>query len=226
MAGTATTVASLKAKYDHSELVRKCLQIVVMAAPLTVDIPTAFTDDNSQLLEFPEGWYGLGIIKKGSAPAVSNDTSTSDVEGEGYPAPVRTDADGNVTTVTVTVLERLLRTNMEFQTGTDLSGVTQATTGEVQIKYPNFTKLKMCRLAWVYQDASPVGDFLGGMVLPRAQLTKLPGTNFSAADAQEMELEFKALMDTNYGSPQLEWFGGLGAKAAKDALGYKQATGS
>lgn len=223
MAGS-TTIADMKRKYDHAELIRKALETICVIGPADIALPEHLFGDNGQLLELPEGWWGLGVVKK-DGYEFGTETDSSDVEGHGYNDSLRTDIIKIARSISVTALEKFKKQFIELTEGVNLSNVKQAANGEINYKTPSIVKMGEYRMILLARDGRPEEEWIWAKVYPKVQLTEFPADAWGN-DALETPLKFKILTDTKVGWTVDTFIGGTGAKKHGKLLDFGQATGT
>lgn len=218
----ATTIAEMKRKFDHAELIRKALETICVIGPADIALPEHLFGDKGQLAELPEGWWGLGIIKP-DGYEFGAETDSSDVEGHGYGDPVRTDINKITRSITVTALEKFKKQFIELTEGVNLSNVKQAANGEVAYETPSIVTMGEYRMITFARDGRPEEEWIWAKVFPKVKLTEFPAETWGN-DALETPLKFKVLTDTKVGWPVKTFIGGTGAVKHGKLLDFGQAT--
>lgn len=221
-----TTFQTVKTAADTPTLVRKILEAVAFLAPEDAAPVTLLTSPGvtgSIIQTIPTAYWPVGLVTP-DGYKFGGDTKTDDVEALGYAAPVRTDITSATRTVSFTALEKWKRNLMGVCYGMDLSQVKQKLSGEIVIDHPDRPLQQFYRLLVIGRDGSGANEWLRGKWFPRVSVTSFPDETWSAATADQAQIELSTYVDDLIGTGERDFIAGKGAKAASAALGYTQDT--
>lgn len=164
--------ADLKDRADSASNVRKALEGFAFLAPMSADLPETIIAADGGLFEFPEEWWGAGIVGT-DGYEFESDIDKEETEGWGYSDPVRTDINKVAKTVKFTAYETDKRQFLEFTLGMDLSAVTATAQGEVVFEEPDLPDSVEQRLIVVYRDGTLAKPYYRAKGFSRVKLGDL-----------------------------------------------------
>ncbi|WP_336715335.1 hypothetical protein [Arthrobacter sp. USHLN218] len=220
------TFQTLQTESDSRNLVRKIQKAVAFIAPTSVELPEALTGPDSQPIDLKAaGFLPVGLVSP-DGYTFSREIEKEDVDALGYASPVRSDITRVPRTVSFTALEKGKKHMLELAYGTDLSAVTQATNGEIVIDEPDLPVGSEYRLIVVGADGPAANQWILGKGYGSVKLSGTGEETWGQEGAVSTQYTFDVFTDDEIGVPVRHYFGGTGAKASSDVLGFTQAAGA
>lgn len=212
------TFAEMKDGADSPDKIRKALQGVAFAAPMTAACPATILDTtDGSLLALPEAdnWEPIGIVGTDGF-VFSSDLNKVETEAWGYSVPPRTDIDKAPKQVKCTPLEMQRRLLQEIALGVDLSAVTATANGEIVFEEPDLPEDEDRRLFVMYFDGTPAKPFYRAKCFSKVKRSELGDENWNSEDsAAGREITFDVSTGPE-GWPVRHYLGG----SAFDAVSY------
>lgn len=214
---------TIQQESDNRNLVRKIQRAIGFIAPLTVELPESITGEDSLPIDLKAaGFLPIGLVTP-DGWSFGREVEAEDISALGYSSPVRSDTTTVARSVTVTPLESGKKHLLELKYGTDLSSVTQGANGEVVVDEPDLPIDAEYRLLVIGSDGPASENWIMGKGFGRVKLTGTGGETWGQEGAVSEEFTFNIFTDDEIGVPVRHYFGGTGAKAHKDVLGFTQA---
>lgn len=217
------TLGELQTSADRRSLIRKALRAVAVLAPLSVELPEKITGPDSQPIDLlTAGFLPVGMVSP-DGWNFGRETEKDEIEALGYASFVRTDIMSVARSVTVTTLETGRKHMLELQYGVDLSAIEQDSNGEIVFDEPDLPLGAEYRLITLFDDGPVDANWVLGKGFPRVKLGDTGEETYGKEGAIQRELTFDVFTDDELGTPCRHYFGGTGAEAARDALGFGEA---
>lgn len=202
---------------DNAGNIMKFTRAVLFFGPADAPIPTAMTEATGGappvLSALPAGYVPAGLIKKDGGFEFGADRDISETESLGYASPTRRDVQKEDVTISY-ALQEFKRSSLEKYFGLDLSGVTvDATTGEVSFARPITPGLIDFRAFIIARDRSGPQETYFGRFFPKAQITEVDSSSFSAEDEFAFPVTMTGQPDPVVGYSEKFFIGGAGFKA-------------
>ncbi|GAC81225.1 hypothetical protein SAMN04488550_4123 [Gordonia malaquae] len=202
---------------DNAGNIMKFTRAVLFFGPADADIPDALTEATAGqppvLSALPTGYVPAGLIKKDGGFEFGADRDISETESLGYASPTRRDVQKEDVTISY-ALQEFKRSSFERYFGLDLSGVTvDATTGEVSFARPITPGLIDFRAFIIARDRSGPQETYFGRFFPKAQITEVDSSSFSAEDEFAFPVTMTGQPDPVVGYSEKFFIGGAGFKA-------------
>lgn len=218
------TVAELQDANDRPNLVRKIQRAVAFLAPKSATLPDTLFGTNGDLTELPADYKPVGIVTA-DGYVFGHEPDKEDIDALGYASPVRSDITTVARSIKFTPLEYGRRHMLELSYGVDLSTTTQdATTGEVTFDEVDLPVNAEYRLLVIGDDGPADANWILGRGYPRVKLASLAETAWAKEGAMSTEITLDVFTDTDLGTPVRHYFGGTGALAAAEDLGFEATT--
>lgn len=214
-----TTLQALKAA--NSDLIRKMLDAVVLVAPMSVEVPAAFTMGTGAALQaLPAGFVPIGWVTKDDAYTWSRDTEMSETTSHGSTEPTRRDITSDVTGLQFTAQETS-KTVLELSNNIDMTGITPtAITGELAFNRSVQPVTRYYRLVAIGQDGGGDDTFYNIIVLPRAMISEYGEASWSDESELTYPMTWSATPDPTLGYSYRQILAGPGAKSRMEAMGF------
>lgn len=218
------TMATLMADADRRGLIRKIQRAVGMIGPMSVPLPANLLGPDALPIDLKAaGFKPVGIVTP-DGYSFERDIEKDDIDALGYASYVRSDITRVARTVSFQSLETGRRHMLELELGQDLSGVTQdQTSGEFVIDEVDLPIGAEYRFLTVGDDGPASANWVMGKGYGTAKLASVGGETWSKEGAVMRELTLDIFTDETLGTPVRHYFGGTGAKASADILGFTQA---
>lgn len=203
---------------DNAGNIMKFTRAVLFFGPADAPIPDKLTEavaagDPPTLTALPAGYVPAGLIKKDGGFEFGADRDISETESLGYASPTRRDVQKEDVTISY-ALQEFKRSSFERYFGLDLSGVTvDATTGEVSFARPITPGLIDFRAFIIARDRSGPQATYFGRFYPKAQITEVDSSSFSAEDEFAFPVTMTGQPDPVTGYSEMFFIGGPGFKA-------------
>jgi len=212
-----------RAALDNRDLVRKVQKLIIVLAPLTVDLPESLYASGSLIDLKTGGWLPVGMASPdGITYGAEREVET--VDAFGYATSVRSDTVRVPRSITFTPLETGRKHLYELRLGTDLSAVTQnPTTGEIVIDEPELPVDQEYRLLALGSDGPAADNWILGRGYGRVKLANTAEEVWGGEGALSSELTLNVFTDDEIGTPVRHYLAGTGAVKHKDELGFTQA---
>lgn len=217
------TFQTIQAEADNRNLVRKIQKAVAFLAPTSVALPESITGPDSQPVDLKAlGFLPIGLVSP-DGYSFEREIEKEDVDALGYASPVRSDITRVPRTVSFTALEKGKKHMLELIYGTDLTAVEQGVNGEIVVDEPDLPVGTEYRLLVIGSDGPADKNWLLGKGYGAVKLSATGGETWGQEGAVSTELTFDVFTDDELGVPVRHYFGGTGAKAHADVLGFTQA---
>lgn len=204
----------------QSHLILKALGGFIVSAPMSVEMPTSFTDESGELIDLKEaGFEALGWLTKGDGINFSRETENQETESYGALEPTRVDFTKDVTSAAF----RMQETNkqvLEMYYNTDLSDVVVGENGEFSFVNDSQPSTIYRRLVYIAKDGN--GDNAKYIIkaMPRAVLSEVQEQAWSAESELSYGLTVKATTDDELDYSVRHAFAGPGIKAITSDMGF------
>ncbi|RDI65761.1 phage tail tube protein [Nocardia pseudobrasiliensis] len=206
----------------QQSLIRKPLAGAVLLAPLSTNLPAAFTaGETADLIDLKTtGFTSLGHVAKDGAPAFTPETETSEVESWGLLESARTDITKRNTKITWTGQETH-KANLELYHNRDLSTVTyDKVTGETSFADPTEPSLMYHRALFVGIDGAGADTIYVIKVVPKLTIVEVAEQSWKQDEALSYQFTARAKLDDKLGYAIKTVFGGPGWKKIAAAAGF------
>ena len=211
----ATSLDALKGAKANNIL--KVLDAVVLVAPMSVAVPTAFTADG-ELQTLPEGYRSIGWVSKDDGYTWSRDTDLSEVTSHGSVEPTRRDITSDVTGLAMTAQETS-RLTLELSGNVDLPDAA-ITGGELSYTRSVSPATRYWRVIAIGKDGAGDDTTYIINVLPRAMISEYGEITWSDEDALTYPLTWSATVDQNLGYSFRQILAGPGFEARAEDMGF------
>lgn len=204
----------------QSHLILKALGGFIVSAPMSVEMPTTFTDETGALVDLKAaGFEALGWLTKGDGINFSRETENQETESYGALEPTRVDFTKDVTSAAF----RMQETNkqvLEMYYNTDLSDVVVGENGEFSFTNDAQPSTIYRRLIYIAKDGN--GDNAKYIIkaMPRAVLSEVQEQAWSAESELSYGLTVKATTDDTLDYSVRHAFAGPGIKAIAADMGF------
>lgn len=204
----------------QSHLILKALGGFIVSAPMSVEMPTSFTDESGELIDLKAaGFEALGWLTKGDGINFSRETENQETESYGALEPTRVDFTKDVTSAAF----RMQETNkqvLEMYYNTDLSDVVVGDNGEFSFVNDAQPSTIYRRLIYIAKDGN--GDNAKYIIkaMPRAVLSEVQEQSWSAESELSYGLTVKATTDDELDYSVRHAFAGPGIKAITSDMGF------
>lgn len=204
----------------QSHLILKALGGFIVSAPMSVEMPTSFTDESGELIDLKAaGFEALGWLTKGDGINFSRETENQETESYGALEPTRVDFTKDVTSAAF----RMQETNkqvLEMYYNTDLSDVVVGDNGEFSFVNDAQPSTIYRRLIYIAKDGN--GDNAKYIIkaMPRAVLSEVQEQSWSAESELSYGLTVKATTDDKLDYSVRHAFAGPGIKAITSDMGF------
>lgn len=220
----APTLGELQNQADNRGLIRKAIRAVGVIAPLSVELPEKITDPSGLPIDLlTAGFLPVGMVTP-DGWNFGRETEKDEIEALGYASFVRSDISSVARSITVTTLETGRRHMLELQYGMDLSTIEQDADGEVVFDEPDMPIGAEYRLLALFDDGPADNNWVLAKGYPRVKLAEVGEETYGKEGAIQRELTFDVFTDDDLGTPCRHYFGGTGALAARDVLGFSEPT--
>jgi len=210
-----TTIQDFKAS-----LVRKATRGAVLVAPMTAQIPIAFTTGPSADLVTFTGFKSVGLIGKDAPPTFTPEVQANAVEAWGVLEEVREDIIKRSLSVGFTPIQSS-KTVLEMYHNVDLSAITaDPVTKEVQFSESTDPSTTYCRTIFLAVDGKPGEEIYFGRVLPRASVAEVSAQDWNPESAIAYPMTVKAKVDDTLGYSSRLFFGGPGWASIVEEAGF------
>lgn len=214
------TFDELRKVNDNRNLVRKVQKIVLVLAPLTVDLPSSLYVTGSLIDLKAGGWLPVGMLSPDGI-TYGGEREVETVDAFGYSSAIRSDVARVPRTIAFTPLETGRKHLYELRLGTDLTGVTQSPmTGEIVMDEPDLPVDQEYRLLALGSDGPAANNWILGRGYGRVKLSNSAEEVWGSEGAVSSQLTFDVFTDDEIGVPVRHYIGGTGALAAKTELGF------
>lgn len=205
----------------NNALIRKALDAVVFAAPLSSTAPTSLTTGaGADLTALPAGYESLGWHTKDDGLNWTRAVETSDVTSHGSFEPTRRDIISDVSGLTMTAQETKMIT-LEMFHNIDLSAVTPtAVTGEIAFNRATSPATKYYRVLAVSQDGAGTDAWYFARFCPRAMISEYGEQAWTDGAELSYALTFTATLDATLGYSLREMWGGPAFRSALVSMGF------
>lgn len=216
------TVSSIAGR--KSRLIRKALDAVVFAAPMSAEPVTALTEADGSLSPLPTGYVSLGWHSEEEGLNWTREVENSDVRSHGSQEPTRRDIIQDVSGLVVVAQETKMQT-LEMFNNVDLSDVTpDPTTGEIQFSRSTTPTTRYYRILTVAQDGAGDDTVYFARFLPRASVTEYAEQSWSNQTEVQYNLTLTAYVDETEGYAVREFWGGPGIFDLLEDMGFPVAS--
>lgn len=203
-------------------LLIKPLSGAVFVAPMSVDVPAAFTTGaNADLLDLKSaGFTSLGHVSKEGAPTFTPETETSEVEAWGLLESARTDVTKRTTKIAWTGQETH-RHNLQLFHNRDLSNVKfNPITGETEFADPTAPSITYHRGIFIGVDgAGPTTTYVI-KVVPKMTITEVNEQSWKQDEVIAYGFTASAKLDESTGYAIKTVMAGPGWKALALKAGF------
>ena len=213
----ALTVEQLKQQYDDNQKIQIPGGVLLlhdtMANPVVTNFGTTADD-----FTFPTSTFGGGILAKDAGWSLSDELSTSEIEGAGYSSAVRTYAGTRDLTLTAGYIEVQKKGLLEAVLGQTITG-SVGDDANILIPYvnsPNWPGLRGYAMKWF---DTPAGPFIEYFIFPNLVPKSMP-TVSAKGEVEATEIEWAAQYDATVGYSVARGFKGSGFKAVAAELGF------
>lgn len=204
----------------QSHLILKALGGFIVSAPMSVEMPTSFTDESGELIDLKAaGFEALGWLTKGDGINFSRETENQETESYGALEPTRVDFTKDVTSAAF----RMQETNkqvLEMYYNTDLSDVVVGDNGEFSFVNDAQPSTIYRRLVYIAKDGNGENAKYIIKAMPRAVLSEVQEQSWSAESELSYGLTVKATTDDKLDYSVRHAFAGPGIKAITSDMGF------
>jgi len=209
-----------RAALDNRNLVRKIQKLILVLAPITVDLPASLFEGGSLIDLKTGGWLPVGMLSPDGI-TYGGEREVQTVDAFGYSSAIRSDVMRVPRTIAFTPLETGRKHLYELRLGTDLSGVTQdPTTGEIVMDEPDLPVDQEYRLLALGSDGPAANNWILGRGYGRVKLQNSAEEVWGGEDALSQQLTLDVFTDAEIGTPVRHYVAGTGALAQKAQLGF------
>lgn len=214
------TLATLQAQAEETDLVRKVQRVLIVMAPMSVDMPEELTDAESLPIDLMAADFKpVGLITPDGF------TFTPEFESEGtsamgHAAPIRSDVMSATRKVSFTTLEKGRRHMHELVHGADYSSVQPTAGGEIIMPVPELPIGTEYRLIAVGDDGPAEANWILGWSFGRTKLSSVGPETWGQEGALQREITLDVFVDEEIGVPVKEHIGGTGALKHIEKLGF------
>ncbi|WP_433662447.1 hypothetical protein ACQPW1_10015 [Nocardia sp. CA-128927] len=209
-------------------LLLKPLSGAVLIAPMSVEIPAAFTTGASaDLVDLKTaGFTSLGHISKDGAPTFTPETETSEVEAWGLLESARTDMTKRTTKIAWTGQETH-KANLELYHNRDMATVKyNPTTGETEFADPTSPSITYHRALFIGVDGAGSTLIYVIKVVPKMVITEVTEQSWKQDEVISYGFTASAKLDESTGYAIKTVLAGPGWKALAGKAGFTAGTGS
>jgi len=218
----APTFDTIRQESDNRNLIRKVQKVVLMLAPISVDLPESLYVTGALIDLKTAGWLPVGMMSPDGV-TYGGEREVQTVDAFGYASAVRSDTVRVPRTISFTPLETGRKHIYELRLGTDLTAVTQdPTTGEIVIDEPDLPIDQEYRLLALGSDGPAAANWILGRGYGRVKLANSAEEVWGSDAALSSQLTLNVFTDDEIGVPVRHYIGGTGAVAEKLALGFTQ----
>lgn len=220
------TFDALRQESDDRSLIRKIQKaIVLLRVGSGLPLPTTLFTTGGALADFKaDGWLAAGMITPDGIE-YGRDMTEEEVQALGYSGAVRTDVTEVARSVTFTPLEYGRKHMLELAYGTDLTAVKQTlANGEIVFDEPEMPINQEYQMLILGSDGPALKQWILGRAYGAVKLSASDNQTWGQTDPVTTPVTLKVLTDGLTGAPLRHFIGGTGAKTAKTALGFAQAT--
>lgn len=204
----------------QSHLILKALGGFIVSAPMSVEMPTSFTDESGELVDLKAaGFEPLGWLTKGDGINFSRETENQETESYGALEPTRVDFTKDVTSAAF----RMQETNkqvLEMYYNTDLSDVVVGDNGEFSFVNDAQPSTIYRRLIYIAKDGNGANAKYIIKAMPRAVLSEVQEQAWSAESELSYGLTVKATTDDKLDYSVRHAFAGPGIKTIAADMGF------
>lgn len=204
----------------QSHLILKALGGFIVSAPMSVEMPTSFTDETGELVDLKAaGFEPLGWLTKGDGINFSRETENQETESYGALEPTRVDFTKDVTSAAF----RMQETNkqvLEMYYNTDLSDVVVGENGEFSFTNDAQPSTIYRRLIYIAKDGNGANAKYIIKAMPRAVLSEVQEQAWSAESELSYGLTVKATTDDELDYSVRHAFAGPGIQAIASDMGF------
>lgn len=206
-----------------ASLVLKATKGAVLVAPMSVDVPVAYTTGaQADLIDFSD-FTSVGLIAKEAPPTFTPETQTSIVEAWGVLEEVREDIIKRTLSVGYTPIQSSAQV-LSLYHNVDLSAVkATAVTKEVQFSESNEPSTTHYRTMFLAIDGKPGEEIYFGRMLPKATVSQVAAQNWNPDSAISYPMTVKAKVDDVLGYSSRLFFGGPGWQKIVTEAGFSVA---
>lgn len=205
----------------QSHLILKALGGFIAVAPMSVAMPTKFTDEAGALVDLKAaGFKPLGWLTKGDGINFSRETENQETESYGALEPTRVDFTKDVSSAAF----RMQETNkqvLEMYYNTDLSGVTADASGEFSFTNDAQPSTIYRRMVYIAKDGNGANAKYIIKAMPRAVLSEVQEQAWSSESELSYGLTVKATTDDELNYSVRHAFAGPGIKELVADMGFQ-----
>ena len=205
----------------QSHLILKALGGFIAVAPMSAEMPEAFTDESGALIDLKKaGFSSLGWLTKGDGINFSRETENQETESYGALEPTRVDFTKDVTSAAFRMQETNKQT-LEMYHNTDLSDVVVGENGEFSFVNDAQPSTIYRRIIYIAKDGN--GDNAKYIIkaMPRAVLSEVQEQAWSAESELSYGLTVKATTDDELNYSVRHAFAGPGIKDLVADMGFQ-----
>lgn len=205
----------------QSHLILKALGGFIAVAPMSAEMPEAFTDESGALIDLKAaGFSSLGWLTKGDGINFSRETENQETESYGALEPTRVDFTKDVTSAAFRMQETNKQT-LEMYHNTDLSDVVVGENGEFSFVNDAQPSTIYRRIIYIAKDGN--GDNAKYIIkaMPRAVLSEVQEQAWSAESELSYGLTVKATTDDELNYSVRHAFAGPGIKDLVADMGFQ-----
>ncbi|WP_062989955.1 phage tail tube protein [Nocardia anaemiae] len=208
----------------NKDLLFKPLKGAVLVAPMTVEVPIAFTAGASAKFQSLEGYSSLGLIDKSGGPQFRPEQQLSETESWGWLEPTRSDIVKRDMSVGFTAQE-FKRPVLELVSGRSLADVkADAVTKELSWNEPVSPDTIHYRVIFLFVDGVGAREKWVLRVMPRASVTEVGQQQWNAEQVASWPITVKATVDDKLGYSMRNVLCGPGVGDLVIPMGFTIAT--
>ncbi|MET7773735.1 hypothetical protein [Nocardia sp. NPDC005366] len=209
----------------NKDLLLKPLKGAVLLAPMTVDIPIAFTAGADAKFQSLHGFSSLGLIDKSGGPQFRPEQQLSETESWGWLEPTRSDIVKRDMSAAFTAQE-YKRAVLELVSGRSLADVqADPVTKELSWNEPTSPDTIHYRVIFLFVDGVGPREKWVLRVMPRASVTEVGQQQWNAENIASWPITVKATVDDKLGYSMRNVLCGPGIADLVVPMGFTIAAG-